>query len=228
MGSLRHEAVERSSPLRRDAVWFPGEYIDCANLANGGSDCRSLPPFAGGCQLVNWVDLILLAVLGIFGLRGFFRGLFREILSLAGLIVGFLVAARYGEVLARYAAQHWKFAPIMLKGVGFVAIFFAIYFGFNLAGWLLHRSDKMLFLQTVNRAGGIAVGVGKGAAVAALAIFLSSSSSLLSQPTRESFERAYLVPPLSRLGESLIKAGKERIFPGVGAVRTPARERQAI
>ena len=93
-------------------------------------------------------------------------------MSLAGLVIGFLVAARYGDVAAQYAAQHWKLSPLLLKGSGFVAIFFVIYFGFNLAGWLLHRSEKMLFLKTVNRAGGIALGVGKGAAVAALAVFL--------------------------------------------------------
>ena len=183
---------------------------------------RAARPIAYGCQLVNWIDLILLAVFGVFGLRGFFRGLFREILSLAGLIVGFLVAARYGDAAARYAAQHWQLAPIMLKGAGFVAIFFVIYFAFSLTGWLLHRSERMLFLKTVNRAGGIAIGVGKGAALAALAVFLLNSSSLLSRPTRDSLESAYLAPPLSQLGESLIKAGKERIFTGAGASPTPA------
>ena len=161
-------------------------------------------------------------------MRGFFRGLFREILSVAGLIVGFLVAARYGDVAAQFAAQHWKFAPIMLKGAGFVAIFFVTYFSFSLAGWLLHRSEKMLFLQTINRAGGIAIGVGKGAAVAALAIFLLISSSLISRPTRESMESAYLVPPLSQLGESLVKAGKERIFTGESAAPPAAGGRLAI
>lgn len=177
---------------------------------------------------MNWVDLILLVVLAMFGLRGFFRGLFREILSLAGLIIGFLVAARYGDAAAHYVAQHWKLSPLLLKGSGFVAIFFVIYFGFNLAGWSLHRSEKMLFLKTINRAGGIALGIGKGAALAALAIFLIGSSSLLSQPTRDSLEHAYLVPPLSELGERLIKAGKERMFTGNNAGPAPARERQAI
>ena len=164
----------------------------------------------------------------MFGLRGYFRGLFREILSLAGLIIGFLVAARYGDVAAQYVAQHWKWSPLLLEGSGFVAIFFVIYFGFNLAGWLLHRSEKMLFLKTINRAGGIALGIGKGAALAALAIFLLISSSLLSRPTRDSLEQAYLAPPLSEFGESLIKAGKERMFTGIDAGPAPARERQAI
>ncbi len=116
----------------------------------------------------------------------------------------------------------------MLKGAGFVAIFFVTYFSFSLAGWLLHRSEKMLFLQTVNRAGGIAIGVGKGAAVAALGLFLLNSSSLLSQPTRASLEGAYLVPPLAQLGESLLKAGKERMFNGEPSAPAAASERRAI
>ena len=177
---------------------------------------------------MNSVDLILLAVLLIFGLRGFFRGLFREILSVAGLIIGFLVAARYGDVAAQHAAQLWKLSPLLLKGAGFVAIFFAIYFAFSVAGWLLHRSEKMLFLKTVNRAGGVAIGVGKGAALAALAIFLLNASALLSQPARNSFENSYLVPPLFQLGESLIKAGKERMFTEDKVNPAPARERMAI
>lgn len=177
---------------------------------------------------MNWVDLIVLAVLAVFGLRGFFRGLFREILSITGLVVGFLVAARHGDRLADAVAQHWQWSPLLLKGAGFVAIFFVIYFGFNLAGWLLHRSEKMLFLKTVNRAGGIVMGIGKGAAVAALAIFLLNSTSLLSQRTRDSLENAYLAPSLAELGEGLIKAGKERMFSGDNSSPSPARERRAI
>jgi len=41
-------------------------------------------------------------------------------------------------------------------------------------------------------------------------------------------ESAYLVPPLSQLGESLIKAGKDRMFTHDGAAPTPAGERLAI
>jgi membrane protein required for colicin V production len=177
---------------------------------------------------VNWVDLILLAVFAVFGLRGFFRGLFREILSLAGLVIGFWVAARYADVAAQYVAQHWHISALLLKGAGFVAVFFVTYFAFSLVGWLLHRSEKMLFLTTFNRAGGIAIGVGKGAALAAVALFLFSSSSLLSQPTRDSFDHAYLVPPLSQLGESLVKVGKEQMSTGENSSPTRARERQAI
>lgn len=161
---------------------------------------------------MNWVDLILLVVVGLFGLRGFFRGLFREILSLAGLVVGFMMAVKFDEPMAGYATQYWQFSPLALKGIAFVVIFFLVYFTFNIAGWLLHRSEKMLFLKTLNRAGGVAIGVAKGAALTALLIFLVGSSSLLSRPTRDSLHSAYLVSPLSQLAQSLIRVGKEKVF----------------
>lgn len=161
---------------------------------------------------MNWVDVFVLAVLGLFGLRGFFRGLFREALSLAGLVVGFMLAVAYDQEVAAYAAGHWTVSPIVLKGTAFVAIFFLVYFIFSLVGWLLHRSEKLLFLQTLNRGGGIAIGVGKGAAVTALAIFLLTSAAWLPQSARDNLDGSYLSVPLTQLAEHLVRMGKEKIF----------------
>jgi membrane protein required for colicin V production len=161
---------------------------------------------------VNWVDLIVLAVLALFGLRGFFRGLFREVLSLAGLVAGFMLAVAYDQDVAVYAARYWTVSPIVLKGSAFVGIFFLVYFVFSVVGWLLHRSEKLLFLQTLNRSGGIAIGVGKGTAVAALAIFLLTSAAWLPQSARDNLDGSYLSAPLSQLAEHLVRLGKEKIF----------------
>jgi membrane protein required for colicin V production len=163
---------------------------------------------------VNWIDPILIVVLALFGLRGFFRGLFREIFSIAGLIAGFLLAVTYAQPVASYAEAIWQISPLILKGSAFIAIFFVVYFLMSTAGWLLHRSERLLFLKTLNRAGGIAIGVGKGAAVAALVVFFLSQTSWLPPPTRDNFDGSYLVPPLSYLAESLIRLGKARIFFG--------------
>ena len=161
---------------------------------------------------MNWVDVFVLAVLALFGLRGFFRGLFREALSLAGLIVGFMLAVAYDQDVAAYAAGHWTVSPIVVKGTAFVAIFFLVYFVFSLVGWLLHRSEKLLFLHTLNRGGGIAIGVGKGAALTALAIFLLTSAAWLPQSARDNLDGSYLRVPLTELTEHLVRMGKEKIF----------------
>jgi membrane protein required for colicin V production len=162
---------------------------------------------------VNWVDPILLVILFLFGLRGYFKGLFRESFSIGGLVIGFMAAVRYDDVVAASAALHWNLSPSILKAIAFVAIFFIVYFVFSLIGWVLHCSAKMLFLQTINHLGGIAVGLGKGAAITALIILFLTSSAWISQATKERLEDSYLVPPLSQLAAEIIRVGAERLFP---------------
>ena len=166
---------------------------------------------------MNWVDFLLLVVVALCGLRGFFRGLFREALSVAGLVVGFMVAVAYDRQVASYIAGYWQVSPLVLKGSAFVAIFFLVYFVFSLVGWLLHRSEKSLLLKTLNRGGGIAIGVGKGAALTALAIFLLTSAAWLPQSARDQLDDSYLSAPLAELAESLVRIGKEKIFSNDGA-----------
>ena len=162
---------------------------------------------------MNWVDATLIVALALFGLRGYFRGLFRETLSLAGLAVGLVLAGRNYEAVAAYGERYWNISPLIHKGAAYIAIFFAVYFLFSLIGWLLHRSEKLLFLQTVNRIGGIAVGVGKGTALAALILFFAATASWLPHEAREKISGALLATPLSQFAEEIIRAGKATIFP---------------
>jgi membrane protein required for colicin V production len=162
---------------------------------------------------VNWVDLTLLGIFCLFGLRGYFKGLFREILSLAGLIIGFMIAVRYDEAVAAIGRSYLNFSPFVLKGLAFVALFFVVYLLFNLAGSILHRSAKLLFLQTINRFGGIVVAIGKGAAIAGVVLFFVTSAPWLTESARQKLRGSYLVSPLAQLGEGMIRIGKEKLFP---------------
>ena len=156
--------------------------------------------------------MTLIIALALFGLRGYFRGLFREVLSIAGLVVGLLVAVRY-ETVAAHGAPYWNISPVILKGAAYIAIFFVVYFLFNAVGWLLHRSEKLLFLQTLNRVGGIAVGMGKGTVLAALMVFFAGSASWLPHGARDKIGGALLASPLTWVAEEIIRAGKEKMFP---------------
>ena len=161
---------------------------------------------------MNIVDIILLVLLFLFALRGYFKGFFREAFSLAGLIVGFMAAVRYNHTVATLGEEYWNISPFALKGAAFVAVFFVFYFLFNLLGWLFHYSEKFLFLQTLNRAGGIVIGIVKGAAVMALIIFFMNSASWIPASAAENFKTSVFIPSLSEFGELIIRVGKERIF----------------
>lgn len=161
---------------------------------------------------MNWVDLTLISLFSLFGLRGYYKGLFREIFSLAGLVAGFIVAVRYNEHLAAVLDLYWEAPPLLHKAIAFVAIFFMIYFLCSLFGGVLHRLEKTLFLQTFNRVGGIVVGIGKGATILAFVSFILASTSWLSMETKDKMEASYLATPLARLGESIVQLGKEAFF----------------
>ena len=162
--------------------------------------------------VANWIDLTVISVLSLFGLRGYFRGLFREVLSLIGLLAGFFVASRYSDAAAAWGAAYWKLTPFLLKGIAFIALFFIVHFVFNLVGWLLHRLAGAMFLKTVNRVGGVAMGVGKGTAIVALLALFLTSASWLPGSTRDNLERALLIGPLSQLGGGILRMGKERLL----------------
>ncbi len=162
---------------------------------------------------MNIIDPILLVLLSLFTLRGYFKGLFRESFSLLGLIIGFMVAVRYDEPAAALWANYWKLSFIMLRAIAFVGLFFAVYFFFSLVGWLLHRSAEFLFLQAVNRVGGLVLGMGKGAAILSLIIFFLGSSTLIPDKMRQRIDESYLAPPLYQLAQGLIRRGKANLLP---------------
>ena len=158
------------------------------------------------------VDLILLLLLALFAVRGYFKGLFLEIFSLLGIFSGILIAVRYNVQASHLLHGYWEISPIILKAIGFILIFFVVYFVFNLLGWLLQRSSKYLFLGGFNRVGGVVFGTGKGAAFLALILFLVGSSSFLPQDIRKRVDDSVLVPPLNRFGQELVELGKDTLF----------------
>ena len=161
---------------------------------------------------MNIVDPILLALLSLFALRGYFKGLFREAFSLLGLFVGFMVAVRYDEAVATLWAEAWTSSFFLYRAVTFIALFFVTYFSLNLVGWLLHRSESLLFLQGINRVGGVLLGTGKGAAILALAILFLTTTPLLSRKAKQSFGHSYLAPALNQLAEELVGLGRAKLL----------------
>ena len=58
---------------------------------------------------------------------------------------------------------------------------------------------------------GVAVGLGKGAAIIGLAVFFLSDAAWLPKSGQENFHGSYLVSPLSRFAKTLIRMGQESV-----------------
>jgi len=162
---------------------------------------------------VNIVDVVIVALLSLFAIRGYLRGLFREVFSLLGLFVGFVVAARYHEPVALFWQDSWQFSPILLQSLSFVSLFFIVYLILNVIGLSLHRSAHFLFLGGFNRLGGVLMGIGKAGLILGLGLFAVISQEWVPQNLVSRVNDARLVRPLFEVGKEVVRFGQSAIKP---------------
>src|SRR5580700_2216856 len=108
----------------------------------------------------------------IFGFLAFsvaaaaMEGFFREAFGLAGLVVGYLLAAWQYQRLADWFAPHLK-SPWVGEIAGFLIIFFAVLLVAGFAGRLARWAMKKAGLSAFDRTLGALLGLLKGVLVVA-------------------------------------------------------------
>ena len=120
---------------------------------------------------MNILDLVILGLITFFLIKGIFRGFFREISSLAGIIFGLLIGNHYYHDVANILRAHIPFEKF-LPLISFIVLFIVVVIVFNLFGLLLHHLFKRLFIGWFDRGLGIAFALTKGILISYLLIVL--------------------------------------------------------
>ena len=121
---------------------------------------------------MNWLDLIIVIAIAIFAFLGLRMGIIKAVLSLAGLIVGVVLAGRYyapfSEQLTFISSDN------VAKIVAFAIILIGVMVVARVVAGLLKRLVSMLMLGWVDRVGGAIFGLVLGATLcgALLAIWI--------------------------------------------------------
>lgn len=66
---------------------------------------------------MNWLDLVVIALLVLGAFRGLRRGLIRSVLGLAGLVLGLVLASQLYRPLADYLELHYGTVSRMASGI---------------------------------------------------------------------------------------------------------------
>ena len=120
---------------------------------------------------MNPLDLIIIATMVFFIVRGIFRGFFRELGSLAGVIFGIWFAARYYQQMADYLKGYiptGNFLPL----ISFALIFAVVLILCNLAGLGLKKMMKRLLFGWADRGLSVILAMLKGVILTYLVIVL--------------------------------------------------------
>lgn len=120
---------------------------------------------------MNLLDMIILAVIVFLFLRGIFRGFFREIGSVAGVVLGIWLANLYQPRMTEYLKEYIS-SSTFLPLISFGVIFCIVLVLCNLAGWSLRTMSKKTSLGWADRTLGAGLAVMKGIIITYLAIVL--------------------------------------------------------
>ncbi len=134
---------------------------------------------------MNILDIIIIAAVIFFLIRGIFRGIVREIGSLAGVVLGIWLANAYHPQVAVFLKSFippGQYLPL----TAFALIFLVVLVLCNLLGWLFKKLFQKIFLGWVDRVLGACLALLKGIFLSYLIIVLVTflapqDSSLVTQ-----------------------------------------------
>ena len=134
---------------------------------------------------MNLLDILILSTVLFFIIKGLIRGFIHEIASLAGVVLGVFLAARYQYEATEIIKQFLNPGPY-LPLISFIVIFICVVVGCNLLGWLIRLALRKAPLGWVDRLLGLCFALIKGVVITYLVIvvltfFLPSGTPLIAR-----------------------------------------------
>lgn len=130
--------------------------------------------------MINWLDILFIAILFFSAAMGWRRGLVRQVFDLAAVVAAYVAALRFGSDFVLWLDQYlpltrwfptWFDAPVppgfavgsvVIRLLGFFLLFVFVRLLCKVAGTLMHGIFSLPVLGTVNCLGGLALGAVKG------------------------------------------------------------------
>jgi len=156
--------------------------------------------------VLDWLIIVIL-VGGL--LRGFSVGAVRQVASLVGLVVAFLVSVEFMGMVGNMIVESLKLSESLAPLVGFTALFLGVYLLFLVISRFLEQVLASLSLSALDRVAGGAVGGFKAALLLSL-LFLALTG--IEVPSEKTKKKSTLYRPVAQLLPRTIEA-TEKWFP---------------
>ncbi|MDD5035933.1 MAG: CvpA family protein [Methylococcaceae bacterium] len=142
-----------------------------------------------------WVDYCIIGLIGLSALVGLFRGLLRELFSLALWGVAIWLGLRYDHQVSSYLEQ-----AVTLPSARIVMAFLAIFIGVlllgGMLGFLLGKLVSSSGLNGTDRLAGLVFGIARGALIVCLLVLLAGLTPL---PEDNWWKQSKLIPSFQSL-----------------------------
>ncbi|HKX75616.1 MAG TPA: CvpA family protein, partial [Acidimicrobiia bacterium] len=164
------------------------------------------------------IDFVLGAFLAGLAVRGWRRGLLRELLDLAGLVLGAALAFRLAGPVGDFLTDRFGLTSEWARlGAGAV-LFVGVGVGLSIAARVLGRALVLPGLRLANGLGGAAVGALWGAVLLSVALTLAGAVPLeeVTEAVEESRVASLVSGPESPLTRLITQVGGTRMIAALG------------
>ncbi len=158
---------------------------------------------------MNYIDIIIIIILGFAIVRGFINGLVKEVASLAALILGIWGAIRFSSFTAGRLYDYFDMTGKYVGIISFLITFGIIVIIIHFIGLLVDKLVDAVALGFINRLLGIAFGLFKSVIIMSV-IFVVLNAIDVRRPflPREKIQRSLFYNPISDIAPT--------IFPIIG------------
>jgi len=117
-----------------------------------------------------YVTILIILIVAAYGWAGFRRGFLNQIFDLAGIVISFIIALRFFNVVASVLGN-WGLSQNLAKPIGFFILWVLLQIIFNLITLLIFRFvPKEIEINKINRFSGIIPGLVKGIVIATIVV----------------------------------------------------------
>jgi len=123
----------------------------------------------------KWIDLVVLVFLALGLLKGFKKGLIRELFSLMGAILAIIIAYHSYQSLAMVLLEHYALSTWQAQTISFVALLLGISLLGAFFGYVWSKAISFTPFSVLDHLGGALFGVLKVVAVVLVVLIVSSA-----------------------------------------------------
>ncbi len=126
---------------------------------------------------MTYIDYTIIAILGLFLIKGFFRGFINQVMSIIGLAAGLFIAWKFYPFVSSFGVNI-GIHPTVSMVISFILIYTIVAVITRTLGKLIDQVVKKLFLGGLNKIAGAAFGLIEGTLIIAIILILLSLTPL--------------------------------------------------
>ena len=169
----------------------------------------------------NMFDIVVVIISLLLGIKGFFKGIIKELAGLLGIIGGIFFAGQYYLSAGNYINEHLLTIPNQsaISLVGFVSVFMLVWAIVWIIGEMLAKIFKIAKLSIIDKLIGAIFSAGKFFLLIAVAISLLTQVQFLKDQLAKYEKNSVMYPIMLNIGNKIIKLNPKEVQKEINDVK---------